>query len=131
MPVLLALGLGAGICSSLGKLSLDALIQRDVPENVRTSVFARSETVLQLAWVIGGGCGIVMPLVPRLGFGFLAAVLLVLLFVVLRSRPRQQRAGPAVHRPSAPVVRTRDPRSPRLVYPAADQGDRDRGADQR
>lgn len=131
VPVLLALGLGAGICSSLGKLSLDALIQRDVPENVRTSVFARSETVLQLAWVIGGGCGIVMPLVPRLGFGFLAGVLLVLLFVVLRSRPGQQ-TGPAVHRPSAPVVRTHDPRSPRLVYPAAEQGgDHDRGADQR
>ncbi|MGH3461775.1 MAG: MFS transporter [Kribbellaceae bacterium] len=84
LPVLVALGLVAGLCSSLGKLSLDAVIQRDVPENVRTSVFARSETALQLAWVIGGGCGILMPLVPRLGFGFLAAVLLVLLVVVLR-----------------------------------------------
>jgi MFS transporter len=92
LPVLVVLGLVAGLCSSLGKLSLDAVIQRDVPENVRTSVFARSETVLQLAWVIGGGCGIVMPLVPRLGFGFLAGVLLLLLIVVLRhsaSRPQQ------------------------------------------
>lgn len=84
---LVALGLVAGLCSSLGKLSLDAMIQRDVPENVRTSVFARSETVLQLAWVIGGGCGILMPLVPRLGFGFLAGVLVLLLIVVLRPRP--------------------------------------------
>src|SRR6478735_8422927 len=84
---LIALGLIAGLCSSLGKLSLDAMIQRDVPESVRTSVFARSETVLQLAWVIGGGCGIVMPLIPRLGFGFLAAVLVVVVFLVLRMRP--------------------------------------------
>lgn len=87
LPLLIALGLIAGLCSSLGKLSLDAMIQRDVPESVRTSVFARSETVLQLAWVIGGGCGIVLPLIPRLGFGFLAAVLLVAVFFVLRMRP--------------------------------------------
>ena len=86
-PLLIALGLIAGLCSSLGKLSLDAMIQRDVAESVRTSVFARSETVLQLAWVIGGGCGIVLPLLPRLGFGFLAAVLLVVVFLVIRMRP--------------------------------------------
>ncbi|MGZ0151139.1 MFS transporter [Kribbella sp. WER1] len=87
LPILVALGLVAGLCSSLGKLSLDAMIQRDVPESVRTSVFARSETVLQLAWVIGGGCGIVLPLIPRLGFGFLAGVLLIVVFLVLRMRP--------------------------------------------
>jgi MFS family permease len=94
-PLLIALGLIAGLCSSLGKLSLDAMIQRDVPESVRTSVFARSETVLQLAWVIGGGCGIVLPLIPRLGFGFLAAVLLVVVFLVIRMRPSARpAAGP-------------------------------------
>ncbi|HWD83125.1 MAG TPA: MFS transporter [Kribbella sp.] len=87
LPILVALGLVAGLCSSLGKLSLDAMIQRDVPESVRTSVFARSETVLQLAWVLGGGCGIVLPLIPRLGFGFLAGVLLIVVFLVLRMRP--------------------------------------------
>jgi len=87
LPLLIALGLIAGLCSSLGKLSLDAMIQRDVPESVRTSVFARSETVLQLAWVIGGACGIVLPLIPRLGFGFLAAVLLVVVFLVIRMKP--------------------------------------------
>jgi MFS family permease len=87
LPILIALGFVAGLCSSLGKLSLDAMIQRDVPESVRTSVFARSETVLQLAWVIGGGCGIVLPLIPRLGFGFLAGALVIVVFLVLRMRP--------------------------------------------
>ena len=86
-PMLIALGLVAGLCSSLGKLSLDAMIQRDVPETVRTSVFARSETVLQLSWVIGGGCGILLPLIPRLGFGFLAGVLVLVVFVVIRHKP--------------------------------------------
>jgi MFS family permease len=91
---LVVLGLVAGLCSSLGKLSLDALIQRDIPDSVRTSVFARSETVLQLAWVIGGGFGIVMPLVPRLGFGFLAGVLVVMLFFVLRPGAVRARTKP-------------------------------------
>ncbi len=89
-PLLIALGLVAGLCSSLGKLSLDAMIQRDVPETVRTSVFARSETVLQLSWVIGGGCGIVLPLIPRLGFGFLAGVLIVAVILVIRQKPAPQ-----------------------------------------
>ncbi len=57
-PVAALLGLTVGLCQSLGKLSLDALIQRDVREEVRTSMFARSETLLQLSWVIGGLVGI-------------------------------------------------------------------------
>ncbi|WP_433009480.1 MFS transporter [Kribbella sp. CA-294648] len=89
-PLLIALGLVAGLCSSLGKLSLDAMIQRDVPETVRTSVFARSETVLQLSWVIGGACGIVLPLIPRLGFGFLAGVLVLAIILVIRQKPAPQ-----------------------------------------
>ncbi|GAA2794613.1 MFS transporter [Kribbella solani] len=101
LPILIALGFVAGLCSSLGKLSLDAMIQRDVPESVRTSVFARSETVLQLAWVIGGGCGIVLPLIPRLGFGFLAGVLLVVVFLVLRMRP-SSRSAQGSDRPGRP-----------------------------
>ena len=58
----IALGLTAGVAQAMGKLSLDALIQRDVPERNRTSAFARSETLLQLSWVIGGFIGIAMPL---------------------------------------------------------------------
>ena len=81
------LGLTVGICQSLGKLSLDALIQRDVSEVVRTSVFARSETLLQLSWVIGGFAGLGLALQPpRVGL-FVAAAILIgwLIFVVLRN----------------------------------------------
>ena len=49
-------------CSPLGKLSLDAPIQREIPERRRAGTFARSETPLQLAWVIGGFIGIALPL---------------------------------------------------------------------
>ncbi|SCD92868.1 Major Facilitator Superfamily protein [Streptomyces sp. SolWspMP-5a-2] len=65
----------AGFSQALAKLSLDALIQRDVPEAVRTSAFARSETLLQMSWVLGGAVGIVMPLNGTLGLCVAAAVI--------------------------------------------------------
>jgi MFS family permease len=71
-PVLAVAGV-AGLAQALGKLSLDALVQSDVDERVRTSAFARSETVLQLAWVAGGGVGLVLPLSGPWGLGLAAA----------------------------------------------------------
>ncbi|MEU1671858.1 MFS transporter [Streptomyces roseifaciens] len=65
----------AGISQALGKQSLDSLIQRDVPEEVRTSAFARSETLLQMCWVVGGAVGIVLPLNGTLGMAVAAGVL--------------------------------------------------------
>lgn len=70
------LGLTAGVCQSIGKLALDSTIQRDVPEANRTSAFARSETLLQLSWVTGGFIGIALPLIPRVGLGVLAALMI-------------------------------------------------------
>jgi MFS family permease len=67
----------AGFSQALAKLSLDALIQRDVPELVRTSAFARSETLLQVAWVFGGAIGIVLPLNGTLGLSVAAAIVAV------------------------------------------------------
>lgn len=70
-----ALSATAGFTQALSKLSLDAMIQRDVPEEVRTSAFARSETVLQMAWVVGGGIGIALPLNGVLGMSVAAGLL--------------------------------------------------------
>ena len=53
---------------AVAKLALDATIQQRVPDEVRTSTFARSETALQLAWVGGGAVGIVLPTQPWVGF---------------------------------------------------------------
>ncbi|MFZ3596103.1 MFS transporter [Streptomyces sp. BH104] len=68
------LGAVAGFAQALAKLSLDATIQRDVPESVRTSAFARSETLLQMAWVVGGAIGIALPLNGVLGLCVAAAI---------------------------------------------------------
>ena len=67
----------AGFSQALAKLSLDALIQRDVPETVRTSAFARSETMLQMAWVMGGAVGIVLPLNGTLGLSVAAGIVAI------------------------------------------------------
>lgn len=61
LPMVLILGAVTGMAPSLSKLSLDALLQRDTLERVRTSAFARSETLLQLAWVLGGALGLALP----------------------------------------------------------------------
>ena len=80
------LGLVTGLSQGLGKLALDAIIQRDVPEVVRTSVFARSETLLQLSWVIGGFLGVFMPLNAKLGLSVVAVVLVAWSVFVLHGR---------------------------------------------
>ena len=87
-----AVALAAGTAQSLGKLCLDALIQREVPERVRTSAFARSETVLQLAWVIGGGIGLALPLSGAWGLGVAAAGTAAVAVAVLLTLIRMRRA---------------------------------------
>ena len=96
LPTLVLLGLTAGLAQALAKLSLDSTIQRDVPSRIQASAFARSDTTLQLAWVIGGFVGIVMPLIPQLGLGIAGAVLVAWAVFVLVSRPR--RNAPATAR---------------------------------
>jgi MFS family permease len=93
------LGLVTGVSQGLGKLSLDAVIQREVPERVRTSVFARSETLLQLSWVVGGFLGVFMPLMARLGLTVIAVILIVWLVVVIKFRPRRSVTGSGGSRP--------------------------------
>lgn len=85
------LGLVAGMSQSLGKLSLDALIQREVPEQVRTSVFARAETLLQLSWVVGGFIGVFMPQIAKLGLFVVAGLMLGWLVIVLRGLAASRR----------------------------------------
>ncbi|MEP9382687.1 MFS transporter [Nocardioides cheoyonin] len=86
---LAVIGLVAGAGQALAKFSLDSTIQRDVPERVQTSAFARSDTTLQLAWVVGGFVGIGLPLNARLGLWVAFAVLAAWAFYVLASpRPR-------------------------------------------
>ncbi len=91
LVTVIAVGVGAGLSSALGKLALDALVQREVPDDVRSSAFARSETVLQLAWVAGGALGISLPIPGAYGLGIAAVGLTVMLVVTLRGRVTARR----------------------------------------
>lgn len=75
VPAIVALGLVAGLMQYLAKVSLDSTIQTGVPASSHSSAFARGDTTLQLAWVVGGFVGIAMPWIPRLGLSVAAVVL--------------------------------------------------------
>lgn len=89
---LVLLGFVQGLSAQLAKLCFDALVQREVPENVRTSVFAWSETMLQVLWVVGGALGIVLPLNPYIGFPVCAVALV---WTVVMAARQRQRAVPS------------------------------------
>jgi len=86
LPTLMLVGLATGLFGQLAKLSLDALIQRDVDDHVQARVFSWSETILQAFWVVGGAIGITIPLLPVLGFAIVTAVVVLAFLVALRSR---------------------------------------------
>ncbi|WP_158881877.1 MFS transporter [Amycolatopsis anabasis] len=68
-------GLIGAMASALAKISLDAVIQEDLPEESRASAFGRSETVLQLSWCFGGVIGLLLP--PTYWIGFLVVTVLL------------------------------------------------------
>ena len=53
-------GLVGSTASALAKVSLDSVIQHELPEASRASAFGVSETVLQLSWVFGGVVGLLL-----------------------------------------------------------------------
>jgi Major Facilitator Superfamily len=92
LPVAVGAMFVSAICNSLAKLSLDAIIQRDVAESMRSSAFGRSETFLQLAWVLGAAIALLLPSEHgQLGFG-VAAVMLVAVVAVMLARQRAAKA---------------------------------------
>jgi MFS family permease len=91
-----AVALAAGVAASLTKLALDAVIQSDVAEEIRTSAFARSETVLQLAWVFGGVAGLFLPLSGRWGLGLATLVTAAAALLAAIDLSRLRAAAPAM-----------------------------------
>jgi len=118
----------------LGKLALDSQIQDTVPEHMRTSVFGRSETLLQLAWVIGGIVAVAIPTNATLGMIIAAVVLVAWASVVLiwnsgRSLPMPRRARTAAAR--VPGRRAAAERSDVASQPYDEQGYTEQPYDER
>jgi MFS family permease len=106
----------ASVTNALGKIALDSMIQNDVVETLRSGAFARSETFLQLAWVVGAALAVAL---PSHGTGdgtvaFIVATVIVgaaALVVVLRTR--------AVRRVDPPTGHPRDTPARPVGGPAA------------
>jgi hypothetical protein len=94
----LAVALAAAIGQTLVKVALDSILQREIPEETRSSAFAFSETIHQLALVGGGLIGLALSL-TRSGFAGLtvAAVglALALCWLLLARRRRILHTRPA------------------------------------
>jgi MFS family permease len=63
--------------SAIAKASLDASLQDDLPEESRASGFGRSESTLQLAWVLGGALGVLIYTELWVGFTAVSALLIL------------------------------------------------------
>ncbi|BDB44895.1 MFS transporter [Mycobacterium kiyosense] len=63
--------------SAIAKASLDASLQNDLPEESRASGFGRSESTLQLAWVLGGALGVLVYTDLWVGFTAVSALLIL------------------------------------------------------
>ena len=104
----LVVALVAAFGQVLAKLALDSIVQREVPEEIRSSTLAASETIHQLAWVAGGLAGLAMSItdsgvaglaVPAAGLAATTALLVasrrrrILAARVAPARPPHPRAG--------------------------------------
>ncbi|WP_156869805.1 MFS transporter [Sporichthya polymorpha] len=133
ITIVLAAGFVVGFAQTLGKLSLDSMIQRDVEEAVQSSAFARSETRLQLAWVIGGAIGIALPLRGGLAFAVAGIAIVGLTLEMLRhgkvsrDQVKARKQGPPAPAPpradaNPPTTPPTEPR-PRDFPPTRYRGD--------
>lgn len=91
----LAAAFVGGFGQSLGKLSLDAVVQREIGEEVRSSTFAVSETLHQLVWVVGGLTGLGMSIIAdgHAALGAVAGVLGLALLGLFTRHVRRQHHG--------------------------------------
>ncbi len=87
----LVVALVAAFGQVLAKLALDSIVQREVPEEVRSSTLAASETIHQLAWVAGGLAGLAMSITDSgvAGLAVAAAGLAATAALLVTSRRRR------------------------------------------
>ncbi|MDN3359919.1 MFS transporter [Actinomadura sp. DC4] len=110
----LAVAFVGALGQSLGKLGLDAIVQREIGEEVRSSTFAVSETIHQLVWVIGGLAGLGMSIIApngHIALAIIAAALAVTLTGLVFRR--------AARRASRRRERRRDREHPSVADTAA------------
>lgn len=108
--------IAAGV-SAIAKVCLDSTIQDGLPEASRASAFGRSETVLQLCWVLGASLGVLLPTTLWIGFTVVTTIMTFgLAQTVLTSRGATLVPGMGGRRPADPA-----PTAPLTVPDATDR----------
>jgi hypothetical protein len=90
-----AVEFAAIFCASLAKLGQDSIVQREIGDEIRSSTFAVSETLNQVANVAGGLAGVLVSMLNngQAGLAIAAAGLSVALFALIAKRRRRVRVA--------------------------------------
>ena len=112
LTAVIAVAFAAIFCASLAKLAQDSIVQREIGDEVRSSTFAVSETLNQVANVAGGLLGVLVSMLNngRAGLGIAAGLLTVALFLIVVRRRRRvvaERPEPGPVPAAPPRPRTR------------------------
>ena len=110
LPAAIAVAFTAALAAGLAKLSLDSTVQREIGEEIRSSAFAVSETLNQVANVAGSLAGVLVSMLDngQAGLAIAAAWLTVALVTLVARRRRRilaQREEPAPRRHPRPSPR--------------------------
>jgi MFS family permease len=90
----IAVAFTAALCAGLAKLSLDSTVQREIGEEIRSSAFAVSETLNQVANVAGSLAGVLVSMLDNGQVGLaIAAACLTAALVSLVARRRRRILG--------------------------------------
>jgi hypothetical protein len=105
-PAALVLAAVVAIGASLAKTAFDAIVQRDTLDRDRSRLFARFESIFQLAWVVGALLPTLIPIPLLVGFILTAATVLSTSGVFVAGLAREERGRtwpPGTPGPSGPV----------------------------
>jgi hypothetical protein len=102
----------AALAAGLAKLALDSTVQREIGEAIRSSAFAVSETVNQVANVAGALAGVLVSMLDngQTGLAIAAAGLTAALVALIAQRRRRILAQPRGERGGGQPPRTGGPR---------------------
>ena len=110
LPAAIAVAFAAILCASLAKLAQDSIVQREIGDEIRSSTFAVSETLNQVANVAGGLAGVLVSILDngQVGLAIAAALLTAALIMLVARRRRRvlaERTRAEEARPARPRTR--------------------------
>ena len=105
----IAVAFTAALAAGLAKLSLDSTVQREIGEEIRSSAFAVSETLNQVANVAGSLAGVLVSMLDngQLGLAIAAGCLTAALVTLVARRRRRILAQRMSEEPAPPRARPR------------------------